>query len=410
MLHLVVHHHRAIAQNHQRGIAVLLRELERLFAAEDDARCRQRIRVHGAFRNDGGRRQIRIRRQSRPWRKDMMIPHAVDGKAALVDAAGHDAAVDDGYDADRTAAVRDGHEAGGDAAVRLVRILYADAVCRSIRLRPNGVDIAAEIQHCAAAPPTHQCRHLVCNVALGDAAEVNLHSSGQRNRVVLAQRELLVVHQRQRGKALLVSRHTVRTAGGLEFTEQLKTNTATSHIPVIMLTAKNLEEHRAEGYEHGADSYITKPFHSKVLLARIENLLRQRQLLKNLYQGTKEAEKEISEAHLEDRDKQFLKQLQAIIQKNLSDSEFGVEDMGQQIGLSRVQLYRKVKAMTGSSVVDLLRKARLAKARRLLETRSMSVSEVAYEVGFSAPSYFTKCFKEEYGMLPGDVGNVLGNN
>ena len=194
---------------------------------------------------------------------------------------------------------------------------------------------------------------------------------------------------------------------GLELTERLKTNTATSHIPVIMLTAKNLEEHRAEGYEHGADSYITKPFHSKVLLARIENLLRQRQLLKNLYQGAKEAEKEISEAHLEDRDKQFLKQLQAIIQKNLSDSEFGVEDMGQQIGLSRVQLYRKVKAMTGSSVVDLLRKARLAKARRLLETRSMSVSEVAYEVGFSAPSYFTKCFKEEYGMLPGDVGNVM---
>lgn len=194
---------------------------------------------------------------------------------------------------------------------------------------------------------------------------------------------------------------------GLEFTKQLKTNTATSHIPVIMLTAKNLEEHRAEGYEHGADSYITKPFHSKVLLARIENLLRQRQLLKNLYQGSKEAEKEISEAHLEDRDKQFLKQLQAIIQKNLSDSEFGVENMGQQIGLSRVQLYRKVKAMTGSSVVDLLRKARLAKARRLLETRSMSVSEVAYEVGFSAPSYFTKCFKDEYGMLPGDVCNVL---
>ena len=194
---------------------------------------------------------------------------------------------------------------------------------------------------------------------------------------------------------------------GLEFTEQLKTNTATSHIPVIMLTAKNLEEHRAEGYEHGADSYITKPFHSKVLLARIENLLRQRQLLKHLYQGSQESEKEISESHLEDRDKQFLKQLQTIIQQNLSDSEFGVEDMGQQIGLSRVQLYRKVKAMTGSSVVDLLRKARLAKAKRLLETRSMSVSEVAYEVGFSAPSYFTKCFKEEYGMLPGDVGNVV---
>ena len=192
---------------------------------------------------------------------------------------------------------------------------------------------------------------------------------------------------------------------GLEFTEQLKTGTATSHIPVIMLTAKNLEEHRAEGYEHGVDSYITKPFHSKVLLARIENLLKQRKLLKKLFQGSLEAEQVIAESHLEDRDKQFLKQLHAIIQQNLSDSEFSVEDIGKQIGLSRVQLYRKVKAMTGSSVVDLLRKARLAKAKRLLETRSMSVSEVAYDVGFSAPSYFTKCFKEEYGILPGDVGN-----
>ena len=193
---------------------------------------------------------------------------------------------------------------------------------------------------------------------------------------------------------------------GLEFTQNLKTHTATSHIPVIMLTAKNLEEHRAEGYEHGADSYITKPFHSKVLLARIENLLKQRKLLKHLFQGTPEAELEIADSHLEDRDKQFMKQLHAIIQKNLSDSEFGVENIGKQIGLSRVQLYRKVKAMTGSSVVDLLRKARLAKAKRLLESRSMSVSEVAYDVGFSAPSYFTKCFKDEYGMLPGDVGNV----
>lgn len=197
---------------------------------------------------------------------------------------------------------------------------------------------------------------------------------------------------------------------GLEFTEQLKTQTITSHIPVIMLTAKNLDEHRAEGYEHGADSYITKPFHSKVLLSRIENLLKQRRLLKthfeNLFNQTSQsAEQEIAMNQLEDRDKQFLNQLHAIIQKNLSDSEFGVEDIGKGIGLSRVQLYRKVKAMTGSSVVDLLRKARLAKAKRLLESRSMSVSEVAYDVGFSAPSYFTKCFKEEYGMLPGEVGN-----
>lgn len=192
---------------------------------------------------------------------------------------------------------------------------------------------------------------------------------------------------------------------GLEFTEQLKTNTATSHIPVIMLTAKNLEEHRAEGYAHGADSYITKPFHSKVLLARVDNLLKQRNLLKSVYQGSKEAEQEVEASKLDDRDKQFIKQLNNIIQQNLSNCEFGVEDIGKEIGLSRVQLYRKVKAMTGSSVVDLLRKARLAKAKRLLESRSMSISEVAYDVGFSAPSYFTKCFKDEYNMLPGDVAN-----
>lgn len=124
-----------------------------------------------------------------------------------------------------------------------------------------------------------------------------------------------------------------------------------------------------------------------------------------MYQGCKEAEQEVEASKLDDRDKQFVKQLNTIIQQNLSNSEFGVEDIGKEIGLSRVQLYRKVKAMTGSSVVDLLRKARLAKAKRLLESRSMSISEVAYEVGFSAPSYFTKCFKDEYNMLPGDVAN-----
>lgn len=190
---------------------------------------------------------------------------------------------------------------------------------------------------------------------------------------------------------------------GLQFTERLKTTMATSHIPVIMLTAKTLDEHRTEGYEHGADSYIAKPFHGKVLLARISNLLRQRQLLKDAFKGSKEETKEIDEEALQDRDKQFMHQLHDIIHAHLSDSDFSVEDIGKEIGLSRVQLYRKVKAMTGTTVVDLLKKARLAKAHRLLEKRCMSISEVAYSVGFSSPSYFTKCFKEEYGVLPGEI-------
>ena len=196
---------------------------------------------------------------------------------------------------------------------------------------------------------------------------------------------------------------------GLEFTKRLKSNTATSHIPVIMLTAKNLEEQRVEGYDHGADSYITKPFHSKVLLSRIDNLLKQRMMLKNLYRDSGQTDDQmIDQSLMEDRDKQFMKQLHAIIHAHLSESEYSVEDLGKEIGLSRVQLYRKVKAMTGCSVVDLLRKARLAKAKRLLEGRGMSVSEVAYHVGFTSPSYFAKCFKNEYGMLPGEVGQTVG--
>ena len=190
---------------------------------------------------------------------------------------------------------------------------------------------------------------------------------------------------------------------GLEFTERLKTHVATSHIPVIMLTAKNLEEHRAEGYEHGADSYITKPFHAKVLLARIDNLLKQRCLLKNIFQKHSLPETEIEESSMDDRDKVFIKKLHEIIQSNLSNSDCSVEDIGRKVGLSRVQLYRKVKALTGTSVVDLLRKARLAKAHRLLESNGKNISEVAYEVGFTSPSYFTKCFKEEFGILPGEV-------
>lgn len=191
---------------------------------------------------------------------------------------------------------------------------------------------------------------------------------------------------------------------GLEFTRQLKAHIATSHIPVIMLTAKNLEESRAKGYEQGADSYITKPFHSKVLLARVENLLRQRAHLRQLFaQGAADGKETEEMAKLDNRDKVFVKRLHDIIKSHMGNSDFGVEDIGSEIGLSRVQLYRKVKAITGSSVVDLLRKTRLAKARRLLEADSMNISEVAYEVGFSSPSYFTKCFKDEYGMLPGDV-------
>ena len=96
----------------------------------------------------------------------------------------------------------------------------------------------------------------------------------------------------------------------------------------------------------------------------------------------------------------------AVVEARLSDSNLSVEDLGADMGLSRVQLYRKVKALTGSTPVDLIRKARLAKARELLQSTDLTVSEVAYKVGFTTPSYFTKCFKDEYGRVPGDVREV----
>ena len=188
---------------------------------------------------------------------------------------------------------------------------------------------------------------------------------------------------------------------GLELCSALKENDATSHIPIVLLTAKNLDDQKIEGYEHGADSYITKPFSSGVLKARIDNLLKSRKRLGGLYKGS--MPEEVTDDKLESGDKAFIAKLRRVIQDNLSNADFGVEEISAAMGLSRVQLYRKVKALTGATIVDLLRKARLQRGRKMLETTDSSVAEVAYEVGFSSPSYFTKCFKDEYDMLPGDV-------
>lgn len=188
---------------------------------------------------------------------------------------------------------------------------------------------------------------------------------------------------------------------GLEFTRRLKADTATSHIPVILLTARTLGEQREEGYGSGADSYLTKPFSGSVLLARIDNLLRSRTLLRSLFAGDKKEEEE--EGLLNVQDQTFVSKLRDVIRCNMSDSDFSVERIGEVIGLSRVQLYRKVKALTGQTPVELLRKARLEKARQMIMHTERSVAEIAYEVGFTSPSYFNKCFKDEFGVSPGGL-------
>ena len=241
---------------------------------------------------------------------------------------------------------------------------------------------------------------------------------------------------------IVVSDVMMPQMNGMDFCSALKQNPATCHIPVILLTAKVLDDQKIEGYEHGADSYITKPFNSKILRARIENLINSRRMLCSLFAATATgtagkndtpgmtditgsaataltnatvseeaapagtADKADTAAEINDTDRKFITQLHRIVEENLTDTDFGVEEISGEVGLSRVQLYRKVKAITGMTVVDLLRKARLNRAKTLLAETDKSISEIAYEVGFSSPSYFTKCYKDEYKILPGDVRNA----
>lgn len=197
---------------------------------------------------------------------------------------------------------------------------------------------------------------------------------------------------------LVISDIMMPVMDGLEFCSQLKQDKAISHIPVILLTARSLDEQRAEGYKHGADAYIAKPFSLELLFSRIDNLIESRKKLSQMFSNTDE--NGVCEKLSNETDKTFVTQLRKIIQENLGNSEFNVERIGDEIGLSRVQLYRKVKALTGHSPVEMLRKARLMRARHLLRTTEKSVSEVAYAVGFSTPSYFSKCYKDEFGESP----------
>jgi len=186
---------------------------------------------------------------------------------------------------------------------------------------------------------------------------------------------------------------------GIELCQKLKLELSTSHIPVILLTACSLDEQRIIGFQSGADDYISKPFNSDVLTARIASLIENRKRLKELFSEKLFFGNTSSEIN-NSLDNSFLKKLTDLIRKNLSDSELNVEDLGRQIGLSRTQLYRKLKSLTGYSPNELLRIIRLKKAHHLLSTTDINISEVTYDVGFTAPSYFAKCFKEYFKESP----------
>lgn len=185
---------------------------------------------------------------------------------------------------------------------------------------------------------------------------------------------------------------------GVECCRRLKTELQTCHIPVILLTACSLDEQRIQGYNGGADSYISKPFNSQLLLSRIRNLIDSRRQLRQFFGDNQTLAKE----NLSDMDKDFVSRFKALVEEKMGDAELNVEDLGKDMGLSRVQLYRKLKSLTNYAPNELLRQARLKKAASLLASSEMTIAEIAYEVGFSSPSYFTKCYKEQFGESPTD--------
>ena len=203
---------------------------------------------------------------------------------------------------------------------------------------------------------------------------------------------------------------------GLECCRRIKHEVSTSHIPVLMLTACSMDEQRMQGYQSGADGYLSKPFNSKMLKMRCENLVENRKRIKNVLSasGPISAETAVTKERKtplvagSDIDNEFYERLLNLIHKEMSNPELNIDTLASKMGFGRSQLYRKVKALTNYSPLELLRKIRLNKARELLSTTDKPIGEIAYEVGFSAPAYFTRVFREMYGESPSDLRIRLG--
>ncbi|WP_222983369.1 tetratricopeptide repeat protein [Flagellimonas meishanensis] len=186
---------------------------------------------------------------------------------------------------------------------------------------------------------------------------------------------------------------------GMELCKQLKSNIETSHIPVIMLTAMAGEKNKIEGLETGADDYLTKPFSAKELLARVRNLMAQRQRLRHYYSDN-QASLEPAKLATTTLDRRFLNQLLELMEKEYADPNFGAPQMQMALAMSKTQLHRKIRALTNESPGELLRNFRLKKAANLLSQKADTVTQIAYQVGFNNLSYFAKCFKALYGVSP----------
>ena len=200
---------------------------------------------------------------------------------------------------------------------------------------------------------------------------------------------------------LIVSDVMMPVMDGLTFCSKIKEDVVTSHIPVILLTARSDESQRIEGYEHGADAYITKPFNDHLLLVRISNLLQARRQRKN-----DEAKQMLLVEDIqtdEPGERMFLERFKKAAKSHIGDANLRMDDLGSELSLSKVQMYRKVKALTGKTPAEVLREMRMQKAYSLLKQTDKTISEVAAEVGFAIPGYFSACFKKQFGINPTEL-------
>ena len=201
---------------------------------------------------------------------------------------------------------------------------------------------------------------------------------------------------------LIISDIMMPKMDGNELTRLLKNDEKTSHIPIILLTAKSEQESKIEGLETGADAYLTKPFNAKELQVRIKNLINIRKKLQEKFRIgyflPKQDEKKLSTL-----DEQFMYKVVEVIEQHISEEEFSIIEFAREVGMSRSQIHRKLRALTGKSPSRYIRMVRLTRGRKLIEERAGNISEIAYLVGFSSPIYFAKCFKDEYGFPPSEL-------
>jgi signal transduction histidine kinase/ligand-binding sensor domain-containing protein/DNA-binding response OmpR family regulator len=197
---------------------------------------------------------------------------------------------------------------------------------------------------------------------------------------------------------LIVSDIMMPEVDGLELCSNLKTDVKTSHIPIILLTARVAEQQKLAGFDTGADDFISKPFSFEILESRIQNLILQRQRIKKSFQ--KHFKIEPGEIGITSLDEKLINKALALVENNMGSPEFSVEKLSKELGMSRVHLYKKLLALTGKTPIEFIRTMRLKRAAQLLGKSQLNVSEIAYEVGFNDPRYFSKYFKTEFGVLP----------